>query len=366
MSIFNKVDGFVERLHESMLVNPARTAGWLRVLPSDRPANFCGRFFANTKIFTVSWISGAVRVVANSVMAVANLVVALVSPIFLQLTASRNAFSRLGGNIKQIGHGLMLSTPLINVLWMKCFRLHAGNTPVNVSTHTDNPAEQVPTSIEQFAKVLSRDQLISIVKCRIPVRTQLGWGSDRADSDVEITPRVWEKNQPGKTVIETLDGPVLISENSKKDLTRITKLNGKDTPGSENRIPHIYREISQTIPSHALKDQKKKEIVVVAMAALHQAFWAPNLLKLMELTDCAIGDEKNSQFYDHTFVWSDNCLLGTAKRMYTVCLFTEPTNPLFKVAVTRHFHVNANAEAVADGETYEIVDIKPPEAPQTL
>lgn len=330
MSIFNKVDGFVERLHESMLVNPARTAGWLVIHPDDRPANFCGRFFANTKILTVSWISGAVRVVANSVMAVANLVIALVSPIFLQLTASRNAFSRLGGNIKQIGHGLMLSTPLINLVW-----LH------------------------------SRTHLRCYIKSKVPERTQLGWGSDKGAPNVEDAPHVWEKNQSEKTNINTHEGPVSISENSAKDLRRITKLNGKDTP-SEDRIPHIYDEISQEIHLDDSNDEKKKEIVVVAMAALHQAFWASSWTRLTELTECAVGDERNSPLYNHTFVWRDNCLVGTATRVFNVALYTDPLNPLINVAVTRHFHVNANAEAVADGETYEIVDIVPPEAPQTL
>lgn len=157
MDIFKSSNDLVQKVHNTFIVNPSIRAGWLKIEGRDTRSGVLDKIDANTKIVMVSWISGAVRVGVNSVMAVANLVIAVVSPIFLQFDFSKNAFSRLGGNIKQIGHGTVLSIPVINVIYMRCVGLYPLGTsrpnqpvpePSNVGEVEEHDQEKFLDSVE--------------------------------------------------------------------------------------------------------------------------------------------------------------------------------------------------------------------------
>lgn len=335
MEVFSKLEFFVESAHLKMLVYPSIDAGWLRLSPNDRPANCLGRLGANMKIVAISWIAGAVRFGVHGLEGVVCLVIALTTPIFLQFGMSKRAFCLLGRHIKQMGHGVMLSIPFVNVCWMKCMSLHRCPEPLI--------CPDVDTSEEEKIKSL------------VPKETVLGWGDDGKFPVDEL------KTDKEKISEDVGGGRTLaLSQETIREIKRVARINGKETPIEDSKkIPYLYEEISKVFPPE-VADEVRDCMITVAFASLHQDFWQPAAKYLMIKTDTVNSEEKNSTFYDNIFTWNNEGLEGQIKKSFVIGEDPEQSN--LKVGVTRHFYVARDASAIAVNETYEILDSPSQEA----
>lgn len=360
MDPFKSINRGVDSLHRNSLVNPSRAAGWLKTGESDKAANLTGRLNANSKILFVSWISGVTRIGANALMAVANLVIAVVSPIFCQFATSRNAFLRLGGNFKQIGHGAMLSIPLINVLYMKSLGLHsverqdalpalqqndqpvpADNEPV-APENPKAPWEETTKLINLIHNFVNKTKKGEALEIPDAFKTNLGWVK-------ETPPDLW-LGQPKEKSPESIEGvPFEIDHQTFVDLTR-----RKVSIGDQSYTGglQIYEAISKLIPEET---PDRLEIIKIAMASTNQAF-APNIDDCM--TSLAIhnnlymGQISHSPENKVTFNWEEGRLKGTFSWSYQISDMENPGESMVNMTISHHFHVTSEAKVISEGETY--------------
>lgn len=358
MDIFKSSNDLVQKVHNTFVVNPAVRAGWLKIEGRDTRSGVLDKIDANTKIVMVSWISGAVRVGVNSVMAVANLVIAVVSPLFLQFATSRNAFSRLGGNIKQIGHGTMLSIPVINVIYMRCVGLYpqreSNLETVPVSSSGDTPAEpksemdQVTDLISGLVETAQNGDALAFPT---NFSTNMGWPFDNTP------PEEW-MNLPAQSEkidvdIGVDDVHLSIDRQTYIDLSR-KKVQVSDTliKESEDGPVLIYNAISEVVPQGT---PNREKIIEVALVCCNQAFVANAINCIEKLADKNIfmGQIAASPLNLVTYKWENNQLVGAIGWSFGIGHMDDPETPLFHVCITRHFHVDSEGKAISDGETYD-------------